>query len=229
MRGLIILVLVLLCRTLSAQFEYAEKPQNIGQAIGEGAVRAYSDLEERVKTLEQLVPPYQPSWTWPGHDGPEPFEKLRAHMAGESIHPARSVAKWSRAELAFRHDCDHVEELLAAGKGLPLLKDQRLRDWVRAKNPARSPQRKWRVSRIVMHTQPNCPPCERWKQANLSTVLADGVEFVEAPPDYRRTPAFDVTYCNGDYCITKNFGNTSYASMRKQFDDDDFVPAPAGD
>ena len=90
-------------------------------------------------------------------------------------------------------------------------------------------QAKWKISRLVMHTQPNCPPCKAWKEQNLSAVLADGVEFVEAAPDYRRTPAFDVTYCNGDQCLTKHFGNTSYASMRKQFNDDDFTPAPAGD
>jgi hypothetical protein len=59
MRTIIVLALVLLTRTSAGQFEYLSEPRNLGQAIGEGAERAYSDLllkleasQRRVKELE---------------------------------------------------------------------------------------------------------------------------------------------------------------------------------
>jgi hypothetical protein len=217
MRPFIVFVLWLIASTAFAQFEYAqEKPGNLGQAIGVGAAKSVADLEQRIATLEQLVPAYIPTWTWAGHDGPSAFDRLRVHMAGENVHPARDVRKWSRAELAFVHDCDHVEEYLAQGKALPVLKDQRLRDWLRAKSPAKAlPKRLgWAVKRIVMHTQPNCPPCDRWRAENLAALQADGVEFVEAGPDGRPTPSFDVQFCDGDQCRTLMLGNMRYETMK---------------
>lgn len=214
MRTIVLCVVLALCGVLRGQ--EIEVLPNLGQAIGDGAVKVVADLEARIKTLELLTTEYTPSWTWPGHDGPNPFEALRKHLDGQVIHPRRDVSKWTNRELAFTHDCDHVEELLSQGKGLPMLKDQRLRDWVRAKHPARALPKKlgWQVKRIVMHTQANCPPCERWKAEELPKAQAEGIEVVFAGPDYRGTPAFDVTYCNGDQCRVLQFGNVKYQTMK---------------
>lgn len=218
----------LLCWTVANGQYLVEQPQdakpeppkvigNLGQAIGEGAAVHVANLEARIAVLESLTTEYTPTWTWPGHNGPEPFEKLRKHMTGEAVHTPRDVSRWTNRELAFVHDRDHVEEHLREGKPLPTLKDQRLRDWLRAKNPAKAlPKRLgWAIKRIVMHTQENCDPCKRWKQENLAAIQADGVEFIEAPPDGRNTPAFDVQYCDGDQCRTLLFGNMRYQTMKQ--------------
>jgi len=228
-----IVVLLMLARVLVAQPPGSPediKPKNLGQAIGAGAVDAWAlklqveelkaelaEAKQRLATLEQLVPPYIPTYTWPEYQSPQAFDKLRDHLRGENIHPLRDVTKWSRAELAFVHDCDHIEELLKASKPLPALKDQRLRDWLRAKNPAKSLPKKlgWTVKRIVMHTQANCPPCEQWKAVELPQAQAEGVEVVFAGPDSRGTPAFDVQYCNDDQCRTLQFGNMRYQTMKQ--------------
>lgn len=212
MRPILAIFIVLLCRSLCAQFEYADKPLNQGQAIAVGGERAYSDAMARISVLEQLVPPYIPTWTWPGHETPEAFDRLREHMAGEVIYPQRDVSKWSRAELAFIHDCDHVDELLRDGKGLPLLKDQRLQDWVRAKNPAKPLKHLSRaVKRIVIHVQNNCPPCERWKRDEMPKALADGAEVQVSGAMGRATPWFE--FCSESKCVT-SYGYLSYEGMK---------------
>ena len=214
MRPIIALAFILICRAVVAQ---EIEVLNLGQAIGVAAERDYEALKARLTVLERLVPAYLPTYTWPGSNGPEPFESLRKHMAGENIHPERFVSKWSPAELAFVHDCDHIQELLDQGKGLPMLKDQRLRDWVRAKSPARALPRKlgWAIKRIVMHTQSNCPPCEQWKQTELPKAQADGVVVEFAGPDGRPTPAFDVELCSDDQCRMVRVGNMRYETMKK--------------
>ncbi len=127
-----ILVLALLANTLAAQDP--NSTLNLGQAIGQGAVKSVSDLEARIAVLEQLVPAYIPTDTWPGHDGPEPFEALRKHFSDEKH--TRDVAKWTRGT-GFHTRLRPHQRTTTANKGLPVLKDQRLRDWVRAKSPAK--------------------------------------------------------------------------------------------
>ena len=85
-----------------------------------------------------------------------------------------------------------------------------------SKNRSRTPPKvsKWKISKIVMHTQESCAPCKQWKARDLAAVRADGVEFEEQPPDDRNTPAFDVTYCNGEQCTILRFGNVAYATMK---------------
>lgn len=222
-----ILVLCLLANTLAAQDENTTLrtdplPLNQGQAIGVGAAKAVADLEARIRVLEQLTSEYQPSWTWPGSNGPQPFEALRKHMNGEVIHPARDVSKWTARELAFVHDQEHVEEYLAADKALPVLKDQRLRDWVRAKNPAKALPRKLgrSVKRIVMHTMSNCGACEQWKRDSMPLALAEGVEVV--PVDEGRGisgqsyPYFDIEYCKDDQCQRLRVVNEPFAAMKNR-------------
>lgn len=209
MRALTLLVVLLLSRALVAQ--PPASPDDVGTA----------ELQARIATLEQLVSPYTPSWTWPGYDTPQAFDRLREHMNGDVIHPVRDVSRWSRAELAFHHDREHVEELLAKGQGLPLLKDQRLRDWVRAKSPARAIKNLGRsVKRIVLTVWPQnyerrCPGCDKAKAETVPAAQADGVSVEIRETLTGTVPRIEVEYCDNDRCWTKTFiGFVSYSSIK---------------
>lgn len=96
------------------------------------------------------------------------------------------------------------------------LRGERLRQLMPQTKPrATTPVGGWKISKLVMHSQPTCTPCTDWKAAWLSLVLADGVEYDERGPNGRNTPWFEVTYCNGDECKVREFrGPVSYLTMK---------------
>lgn len=202
-----LLVVLGLCNTVFAQplIPPTELP-NLGQAIGIGASKSVADLEARIDVLVKLVPNYEPTWTWPGHKTAERIERLREHLQkGEAIHKGRDVARWSSAELAFVHDCDHVEEYLKEGKALPELKDQRLRDWVRAKNPAKALPKKIATSvrKLVLHKYKSgkrCDWCDKTEKETLPAARADGVEVsvIADLGDFETGPQIEV--CTDTTC-----------------------------
>lgn len=73
---------------------------------------------------------------------------------------------------------------------------------------------KWKISRIVMHTQPNCTPCDDWRRRDEKRAVADGVVFDTDGHGGRSTPWFEVQYCRGDQCKSLVFGNVSYETMK---------------
>lgn len=195
-----------------------DQPANLGQAIGVGAERSYAELEARVKVLEQLVPDYIPTWTWPGSETAGAFDRLRTHMAGDNIHPRRDVAKWSRAELAFVHDCEHVQELLDGGKPLPILKDQRLRDWLRSKSPAKPLKNVARaVRKLVIHSRLQyCPGCEQMKPV-AARLSAEGwdVQTLYAERKEHSSPRVPMLFvCINDVCYPPIEGPASYETLK---------------
>lgn len=159
-----------------------------------------ADLRAQLKPKKKLPSPqqpteadYLPTFTWPGHDGPEPFKSLASHLrVGEAVHDARDVTGWSPYKLAFTHDQDHFEEYMAEGKPLPVARDPRLAAWL--KTVKKAPVRK-----IVMETwRSGCSWCEKWLREDKPKAERDGFTIEVVYVTTGSVPRFRI--CDGDRC-----------------------------